>query len=271
MQKKNIELILSEFGYFRQNAGGNNFLNTDRLEPTLSTFLKQFPYAKITLYTDFEYKQSNINTDIDIIKVKPPFDQAHPRYGWRSHDYYQAYGLIKSTADYAIAMDTDMKIVSDKFKSILKLSDYFGLCLPANPRLLIHVDGTKGTDSAYIENDDLTQGQGFAYNLTPIAFNTKHHKARELLELYCEKLKQMPQRGCISLFEAACKLQFSPYMLPFQWCVCSPRDLDSKHIWGNEIVLHVGHPDVYPYYLKQQKIQARKALFKKIKNKLKGK
>jgi hypothetical protein len=246
-----VELIMSEFGSMRSNAGGNNLSDYERLEPTLSSFLKIFPEASVKLYSDSVLL---VHERVEVITVDPPFEPRAKRYGWRAHDYYQARGLLKSNADIAVAMDADMLIVSDEFRLILSFAERFGLALPLNPRLLARIDGEVGQDSTYLREFDETKGLGVAFNLTPVAFSTHHSVARALLERYCELLKLAPGRGAVHMSKACFEHRFQPCVLPPQWCVCSAQDFDSKHLWSNAIALHVGHKDVLPRW----RMEARK-------------
>ncbi len=248
MQQLTIELVMSEFGSSRCNAGGAKLRSKNRLNPTLKSFLEIFPDSRVTLYTD---QQLTAVPRVTVVRVDPPFSNGEVRYGWRAHDYYQARGLLDSTADIAIAMDSDMQIVSDGFAVIVEFAMRFGLALPLNPRLLLQVDGTVGVDSTYNASVDTTRGLGLAVNLTPIAFDTRHKAARELLDRYCAKILERPGRGAVHLVQASYELGFQPYVLPPQWCICSPRDLDSPHLWPHAVALHVGHKDVYPRWRRE--------------------
>jgi hypothetical protein len=256
LQEATIELVMSEFGAERRNAGGASFGADSRLNPTLGSFRQQFPDARVTLYADFDHSEEGI----EAVVVDPPFDRSHPRYGWRAHDYYQAYGLLRSSADVAIAMDSDMLIVSDRFRTLVPLVQAFGLAVPANSRIQVRVDVRLGIDSAYDLDADPTEGTGFAYNLTPIAFATDSEPARRFLERYCRLMREQPGRAGLRLWQAALTSRFNPYLLPYQWCVCRPGDVDSRHIWADPIVLHVGHPEVYPRFLRTRRRQHRRAL-----------
>jgi hypothetical protein len=253
MEEPAIELIMSEFGPERRNAGGAAFEAEGRLDPTLSGFRQLFPDGRVTLYTDADIREDGVET----VAVDPPFDRSHPRYGWRAHDYHQALGLLRSTAEIAIAMDSDMLIVSDRFRTIVPLAKAFGFAAPANPRLQVRVDARLGIDSSYDVDVDPTAGTGFAYNLTPLAFATVNDRARTFLETYCRVMRERPGRAGLRLWQAAFESGFAPYLLPYQWCVCRPGDVDSRHIWADPIVLHVGHPEVYPHYLRTQRRQRR--------------
>lgn len=247
-----IELVMSEFGHARLNAGGGQLSQFDRLNPTLDSFRKIFPKASVTLFTD---QDLSIGGAVRVVKVSPPFSRDEHRYGWRAHDYYQAVGMLESSADIAIAMDSDMLIVSEGFRVIVELADIFGLAVPINPRLLQKIDGGIGTDSTYDAASDRTMGLGMSYNLTPIAFSTRHKIARTLLERYSEKLRLYPGRGAVHLVNASYEIGYQPCILPPQWCVCSPRELDSKHIWREAIALHVGHKDVLPRWKSEMRKQ----------------
>lgn len=267
MQMCEVELIMSEFGDDRVNCGGADLPSSNRLNPTLDSFLKLLPFSKVTLYTDTDIK---FRERVNVIRVDPPFDKRHPRYGWRAHDYYQAKGLLESTANIAIAMDSDMVILNEKFLAILKIAEKFGLAVPVNSRILVGIDGTIGVDSTYEPAQDDCLGLAFAYNLTPIAFSTKNHAARQLLELYCELMVARPGRGGIHLFNAAYTLGINPYLLPPQWCVCAPRDLDSPHLWSAAVALHVGHVDVLPRWENEMRKKRVKSWIKNIVRKING-
>jgi hypothetical protein len=256
-----VELVMSEFGPVRQNAGGGRLCAADRMNPTLNSFRRIFPSAKVTLYTD---QPLQVNGGVHAVHVNPPFSRTERRYGWRSHDYHQAAGLLGSSADIAIAMDSDMQIVSDGFRTIAKFAEMFGLAVPLNPRLLLRIDGGIGADSTYVAADDDTLGLGLTYNLTPIAFSTRNENARAMLERYSQLLRQSPGRGAVHLVQASYELGYQPFVLPPQWCVCSPRDLDSKHLWREAIVLHIGHHDVLPRWRREMLKQKARGFVGKV-------
>jgi len=251
---------MSEFGSARKNAGGRDFGDSDRLDPTLSSLRERFPDARVTLYTDSPYAAA---PDVAVVTVDPPFDRSHPRYGWRAHDLYQAHGLLESSADVAIAMDSDMLMVSDRFRTIVPLVTRFGFAAPANPRTQVQVDARLGVDANYDLDSDPTYGTGFAYNLTPLAFDTTNVAARRLLETYFRLMRKQTGRAGLRLWLAALETGFNPYLLPYQWCVCRPGDVDSRHVWANAIVLHVGHPEVEPYYRRALRREQRRATVKR--------
>lgn len=255
-----IELIMSEFGSTRRNAGGAELSAGSRLNPTFDSFRRIFPQAAVTLFTDAELQAGE---GVRVVRVDPPFLRGHQRYGWRSHDYYQAFGMLQSSADVAIAMDSDMMIVSDGFRAIAELARIFGLALPLNPRLLLRIDGGIGADSTYSADADGTLGLGITYNLTPIAFATGHSGARAMLERYCQLMLEAPGRGAVHLAQASYELGYQPCLLPPQWCVCSPRDLDSPHLWREAVVLHVGHKDVLPRWRRERLKQKVRDLIRK--------
>jgi len=264
MADPSIELVMSEFGFVRQNAGGARLGYLGRLNPTLKSFRQIFPAAEITLYTDQDFE---VESGVRVVRVDSPFDRNELRYGWRSHDYFQAIGLLKSSADVAIAMDSDFEIVSRKFFVIARLAEIFGLAIPVNPRLLLKIDGGIGLDSPYDPEADDTLGLGMVYNMSPIAFSTKHGRARALLERYCRLQEERPGRGPVHMTKATYELGYQPCVLPPQWSICSPRDLDSKHIWSEAIALHVGHRDVRPRWRREQLKSRLRGLLRNSKGK----
>lgn len=238
-----ITLIMAEFGKNRVNCGGTNLKNFNRLDPALSSMLKYFPDLKLVVYTDFDIKIDLPNVRIKI--VKSIFDKNHNRYGNRCNDYYKVLGLLEAETEVAVCIDSDMLIYSREVKSLLFLVKKFGICIPANPRLLVKIDGIKGADGNYKINEDETLGTGFAYNMSPIVFYTKNEKARHLLEMYCHEMKINPTRGPLAMWRATWKTGIVPYLLPFQWCICREHCAI-----GNEIILHIGHNEVKKYYYK---------------------
>lgn len=237
----NINLIMAEFGENRKNCGGGDLSKFNRLDPALSSMLEFFPDLKLTIYTDFDMKVSFSN--VEIKDVKSIFDKKQQRYGNRCNDYYKVLGLLESKYEIAICIDSDMSIYSEHVESIIPLVKKFGICIPANPRLLVRVDGVGGADGNYNLNEDETSGAGFAYNMSPISFYTKNERARELLNCYCDEMKTNPVRGPLAMWRAVWETGINPYVLPFQWCVCK------EHVGiGNEIILHIGHEKVKKYY-----------------------
>ncbi len=228
-----IDFILACFG----NA-------TFETEPALSSFKRFFPQARTILYTDNRNLPSAAAVD-EVVEVVPPYPRSHPRYGWRCSDLYRAEGLLRSTADVAIYSDSDIVFASDKVLALPILARKFGFCLPANPRLLVRNDALIGADSD--GELDETDGYGFAYNTAPLAFNPADGRAKEFLTAYARIMRENPGRSPLAMYRAAFRTGYSPYLLPFHWCVCS------EHLnLGEEIVLHVGHWDVAEFYLERK-------------------
>ncbi len=204
-----LAVVLAEFG---------------RPTPDLEQFRRYFPEASIQYHTDC-----------------PDVFEPHRRWPWRMNDYWKVRKALDSGADIAIAFDGDMRIVSERVRSILPLAERFGLCLPANPRLLVKRDTEIGADSD--GELDETGGLGFALNCTPIAINLRDERAVRTAETFCEIMRERPVRGPLAWWRACYRTGFSPCLLPFQWCVCQ------EHIGiGDEIILHVGHEKVARYY-----------------------
>lgn len=211
-----VDIILAEF-------------NTGRTEPTVSSVKKYIPSVNLMVYNE-------VNTPNNL------FDPKHERWGNRMNDYWKVKGLLNSEADVAIAMDADMKVVNAGFVSIIALAKRFGLCLPANPRHMVNVDGIIGADADYSIDEDESMGCGYAYNMSPIAFDPANNLAKDVLLRYLAEMETHPCRGPLAMWRAVWKSRFNPYVLPFPWCVCKDGLVKTP------IVLHCGHPEVEKHY-----------------------
>ena len=242
-----LEFVFSEFGSRDQaNQRWKNPL--PRLDPTYSSVKQYFPEAKLILYTDRpEIKKDYKDIEIKVIDVKAShFDKNNPRWGWHCCDYYQAFGLLNSTADIAISVDSDLMFTSNQVKSILPIIHKFGICVPTNERQLVKVDAihTRGNDGDYHIGEDKSQGNLLTYDLWWAGFNTKDSRARKYLEEFCRLMKTNPKRAPLQMTRAAWNTRIYPYSMPQQWGVGSGY-IGCK----NEIILHVGHKEVQDYYL----------------------
>ncbi len=242
--KTKVNLVMAEFGVKRNNAGGNKLSNKDRLNPSLDSFLRVFKgediQVSVTVYTDQDHQDSN---NIKYVKKDPIYNSKHPRFGWRCNDYYKVLALLESDGDIAISLDSDMFVLSKEALSILSLTKKFGVCLPANPRLLVSIDGNIGADGNITRQYDNSNGNGFANNMSPISFDTSNSRSRTLLREYCNQMENNPVRGPLAMWRAQWETGINPYLLPYQWCVCK-----SHCGIGDEIMLHVGHKEVAEYY-----------------------
>jgi hypothetical protein len=242
-----MKLILAEFGYQRVNAGDSNFLQKlSRLDPTYSSYRQVYPEAEIVLYTDMDIQIDGV----EVVKVNPPFDKNNPRYGWHCCDFYKVFGMLESK-EVCVSMDSDMYICDpSSFKTLKKITEKFGCCLPANSRDLVKIDGHIGSDSDYNISEDESGGNGYITNMTPMTFDPKNERAREFYTTYLENFKKNPSRGTIHLWRAMWKTSINPYLLPLQWCVCG-YDVESvvrKVGVEHPICLHVGHKEVKDKY-----------------------
>ena len=139
----NIEFIFAEFG-LRSNANQpDSFTDEHRLDPTYSSVKKFFPEAKLTLYTDVADLAKNYSdVEVRLVDVnKSPFSKSNHEWGWHCCDYYEAKGLLESTADVAISVDSDLMFVSNEIKTILPITKRFGVCVPTNERQMVKIDG----------------------------------------------------------------------------------------------------------------------------------
>ena len=250
-----VNLVMAEFGQNRQNSNKHAFkdfnVGRSKFNPTLDSFIKYFSNIEqvelsVSIYTDQNYKSQD--KFLNFVKKEPFFDPKHPRYGWRCNDYYKVQALLESDADIAISLDSDMLIVSPEVETIIPLTQKFGITLPANPRMLVKVDGNIGSDGNKNKKYDNSGGNGFSTNMSPISFDTKNKRARTLLEEYSRHMIEDPVRGPLAMWRAQWSSGINPYILPVQWCICN-QDCGI----GNEIILHLGNQPVIDYYLKEQK------------------
>ena len=231
-----VELIMSEFGAQRKNAGGAT-LPVGRLNPALESLRRYVPNLTVTVYTD---GLVDLPADVTIRVVQPPFDRAHPRYGWRAHDLFQATGLLNADADVAVALDADMCVVSKDVLAIIPLASKFGVCLPINSRHIVKRE-FNAVDGRALE--DATNGNGTLPYTAFIACATRSPQARKLLLRFIRLLQEAPCRAPLLWWQASWDTGVVPYILPPQWCV------GAGHVGiGDEIVLHVGHSAVRAHY-----------------------
>lgn len=227
---KNLTIIFAQFGF-----------RASMLEPTYSSFKKYFgDDTNFTLYTD------DVLLDVPNVKcrsVHPPYSKLDSRYGNRCNDLYKGIGLMESETEYSIAVDNDMRIMSNDVLTIIPFIKKFGLCLPANPRLMVKVDNSIGIDSD--KKFDETKGCGYISNMSPIGFYKENIVAKKVLSNYCNIMTSNPVRGPVAMWRAIWDETslLNPYLLPPQWCVCA-EDCGV----GNEIILHVGHDKVRKHY-----------------------
>ncbi len=252
--KTKVNLVMAEFGSKRQNSNQSTFesLNVGRnkFNPSLDSFLSHFSNfpdidLSVTIYTDQDYKIDD--PMVRFLKKQPFYDSSHPRFGWRCNDYYKVLALLESDADIAISLDSDMMIVSPEVKTIIPITQKFGVTLPINPRMLVKYDGNIGQDGCTTRTYDESNGNGLSTNMSPISFDTKNDRARKLLEEYCNQMIKDPVRGPLAMWRAQWESGVNPYVLPVQWCVCN-QDCGI----GNEIMLHLGNQPVIDYYMKEK-------------------
>lgn len=212
--KPEIEFIFSEFG-------------PKSLRPPVENVKGFFPEAFFVHHTE---------------KTVPElFDRSHPRWGWRSHDYWQCRGMAKSRADIAIGMDSDMRIVSKDVQAIVPLVQKFGLCLVAASRMLVRVDAEIGADSD--RKLDETKGTAYCFTTAWMALDRGNPGAVAVLEEAAGLMLTAPARLPQLLWRAIWKTGFAPLILPQNWTVCA-----GDEGIGNEIALHIGHREVAEHY-----------------------
>lgn len=234
-----IEFLFSEFGEQRVNGGGVDFedLGT-RLDPSLQSLRKYFPNAKYTVYSDFDLKIDGVN----LIKVQSPVAQPeHPRYGYRTADYFKFLSLTESDADFRCVLDSDMKIVSSDVIALIHLTRKFGFCVPYNDRQLLRQDMIWSQDTQPIEDESL--GLGHSYNQSPMTLWKDDERGNTFYKKCAELMKKAPSRSSLVMWKTAWETGIYPYILPKQWCLC-----DGNEGLGEEVILHVGHHKIKKYY-----------------------
>jgi hypothetical protein len=210
---KSIEIVFAEFG--------------GKFSPDITNIRQFFPEANINIFTEKN--------------VENKFDSNSTHWGNFMNDYWKVRKLLESHSDIAISFDADIKIVSENVKAIIPLVEKFGLCLPSNPRKLVKIDTEMGSHSDGVLDETL--GMGYAFNMTPIAVDTKNLEAMRVLRIFCDLMEKNPIRGTLAMWRACYQAGFFPCLLPPQWCVCG-EDIGIQE----PIILHVGHEKVREYY-----------------------
>jgi hypothetical protein len=139
--------------------------------------------------------------------------------------------------------------VSDEVKTLLPITDKFGLCVPTNERQMVKVDGihTRGNDGDYYIDEDESRGNCLTYDLWWASFCTRKKRGRVWLEEFCRLMETNPKRAPLQMSRATWNTGIYPYSMPQQWGV------GSGYIGcGNEIILHVGHTNVQDHYLEKR-------------------
>tara|TARA_R100001443_G_scaffold105557_1_gene114574 strand:- start:1296 stop:2045 length:750 start_codon:yes stop_codon:yes gene_type:complete len=244
----NIEFIFSEFGSRSTANQPDSFTDEFRLDPTYSSVKKFFPEAKLTLYTDIKELAKNYSdVEVRLIDIEEsPFSKSNHRWGWHCCDYYEAKGLLESTADVAVSVDSDLMFVSDEVRTILPITKKFGVCVPTNQRQMVKIDGiyTRGNDGDYHLDEDESRGNLLTYDLWWASFHTSNKRGRTWLEEFCRLMETNPKRAPLQMSRASWNTGIYPYSMPVQFGV------GNGHIGcGDEIILHVGHIEVQDYYL----------------------
>lgn len=238
LESISIEFLFCEFGENRVNAGGSEFNLKNRLEPSLSTIRHYFPNAKFTVYSDFDLEIEGVH----LKKVTSPVpEKEHPRYLYRTADYFKFKSLAESQADFRCVVDSDMFVVSPDIYSLIYLTKTFGFCAPYTPRNLLKRDMENSLDAGKITDE--SNGFGHSYNQSPMTLWKDSEKGKAFFEKCCEIMIKEPSRASFVMWKAAADTQSSPYLLPAEFCVCG----DDVGI-GNEVMLHVGHTQVADYY-----------------------
>ena len=249
----NIEFVFSEFGTRMTANQPDSFTDEYRLDPTYSSVKQFFPKAKLTMYTDNRDLGKNYDdVEIRLVDIESsPFDKSNHRWGWHACDYYQVKGLLDSKADIAISVDSDVMFVNDEVKTILPITERFGICVPQNERQMVKVDGihTRGNDGDFHIEESSNRGNILTYDLWWMSFDTKNTRSRKWLSEFGRLMVSNPRRAPLQMSRAAWNTGIHPYAMPIQWGV------GHGHVGcGNEIILHLGHQRVREYYLEGKNV-----------------
>jgi len=106
---------------------------------------------------------------------------------------------------------------------------------------MVRVDNAIGVDGQVPMQDAVRFMH--AVNCGIIALDTHNAKAIDCVKTFLRIMEHIPMRGPVAWAKAFYITEFSPCLLPAQWCVCA-EDAGC----GNEIVLHAGHQKVREHY-----------------------
>ena len=206
-----LDIIFAEFGS-RDKANQKWSNPIGRLDPTYQSVKSFFPEANIICYSDDESIGDGYDVEVrHIDSESTPFDKDYRegsgklKWGYHCCDYYQIKGLLESTADVAIAMDSDLMFVSDEVKTLVPIIKKFGICCPQNERQMVKVDGlyTRGNDGDYHIGEDESRGNILTYDLWWTGFLTEDNRGRAYLSEFLRLMKENPKRGPLQLTRAA--------------------------------------------------------------------
>jgi len=250
-----LDIIFAEFGD-RSKANQRWENPIGRLDPTYQSVKSFFPEANIICYSDDKSIGDEYDIELRYIDSNStPFDKNYRegsgklKWGWHCCDYYQAKGLLESTSDVAISMDSDIMFASEEARTIIPIIEKFGICSPQNPRQMVKCDGihTRGNDGDYRIGEDESRGNCMTYDLWWTGFYTDDNRGRAYLSEFCRLMETNPKRGPLQMSRAAWNTGIYPYAMPQQWGVAN-----GFVGCGDEIILHVGHIEVQDHYLERR-------------------
>lgn len=189
--------------------------DTDSMELHLS----YTPYP-VYVYKDMENKHEGI------------------RSGYRNSNYWRIRKIMDllEEFDQVCYLDNDMCVIDEGFWDGFRLAEKFGFCIPMNPRAFVGVDADKGVDA----NTTPEVYHGTAWN-NAVIFASQ--KGLPFMKAILDENINRPQRGPMTMWEAAWHTGYVPYILPYQYCVCCP------HLWIEKpLALHCGSVVVREYY-----------------------
>lgn len=160
------------------------------------------------------------------------------RAGYRNSNYWRIQKTMDLLNEYESVcyLDNDMRVVNKGFWDGFALAEKFGFCVPMNPRAFVKTDSDKGVDAQTIP----AVPHGTAWN-NAVVFASK--RGLPFMKAILDENINRPQRGPMTMWEAAWKTGLFPYILPYEYCVCMPQ------FWIEDpLCLHCGSPNIREHY-----------------------
>ena len=187
--------------------------------------------------------------------VEPVWTEG-PRAAIRNSNYWKVNFALEHHYNSLCMLDDDMYIVDPNFIDGFTIAEKFGVAIPANPRTY-NCFNMMGAD---VRNEDINEIALMkippsipAVNFSPFFVYPHAGYASNFLRTLTYELKNVPCRGTVAIVKAMWNSQFTPVILPEQWCVCGSnaqhikdytKILRGQAVNINPIMLHLGHDEV---------------------------
>lgn len=180
----------------------------------------------------------------------------NPRADIRNSNYHKVKFALDNRDKSLCMLDDDMYIINPKFADGFAIAERFGCALPINPRIFNHYN-MMGADVRHEDWEELrNKVPSFipAVNFSPFFVypHNGHLTENFLLDLELQ-LRTQACRGTVAIIKAMWSSQFTPVILPEQWCVCGSnaqhikdytKVLKGQTINIKPVMLHLGHEEV---------------------------